>query len=121
MKIKYDHQNDGTARIKRSFSGKKPKAELLKCHTLSENLTICFYKEFVAFYDKRLRCTNQIDWRTILPFKSAELCRHSIAQNFSSTQPSSEKANSISSKSFISSVYIENIEDFKQTETKSVF
>ena len=83
MKIKFDLQIDGKIRIKRSFSDKRENAELCKCHSLSENLTICFYKEFVAFYDKRLRCKNQIDWCNYLPFEIAELCKHSITQNFS--------------------------------------
>ena len=86
MKIQFDDQIDEKARIKISFSDKEKDAELCKCHSLSKNLTICFYKEFVAFYDISLRCTNKIDWCKMLQFDTAELLRHSITQNFSSTQ-----------------------------------
>ena len=63
MKLKFDSQKNGKVKIKQSFSDPDFDVQLCKCHSLSKNLTICFYKEFVAFYDKRLRCKNEIDWR----------------------------------------------------------
>lgn len=61
-------------------------ADLFRCHTLTNDMTIAFYREYACLYDNNLTCSHEVDWIDQLSGVNATLCKHSVTANHSSSE-----------------------------------